>query len=158
MSHRTCTFRPDSLEAETTHLSSCRECAAEIQTLEQVERSLGSTDVEPLSPVLKERLPVAPWEGASHRAWLAPVAVGAMLMALAALVAAATGTNPLDMIAAMFRGAASSATEIPDVARSLGTLVSTAPLEFRAAVVAAFIVINGLFAVMLRRRPRGIRG
>lgn len=115
-------------------------------------------DVEPLTPILKERLPVAPWEGASHRAWLAPVVVGVTLMALAALVASATGANPFDMIAAIFRGAASSASEIPDVASSLGTLVSTAPLELRAAVVAAFILINGLFALMLRRRPRGIRG
>ncbi|HEX9160661.1 MAG TPA: hypothetical protein VF980_03060 [Thermoanaerobaculia bacterium] len=133
-------------EANAAHLAGCAECRALAETLdEHVETSsvLGSR-----SSV--DELPLAAWEGASQRSWPL-VAAGAIAVAvIAALLFAATGTSPLEIL----RGNVPPADVIASLLRL--RFVQNAPLSWQIFIAAAFIVVNGIFFALLRRAPRGL--
>ncbi|HSP34063.1 MAG TPA: hypothetical protein VLU46_07110 [Thermoanaerobaculia bacterium] len=121
-------------EGNGAHLAACDSCRALAESLEaSVVRPRSSVD-----------LPLAPWEGATYRAW--PLAVAAVVVVglLTFLLFVMTGTSP-----AAFIG------DVP----SAGVYVATLR-HFGAAapgfVVVLFVVVNVLFFALLRRAPKGI--
>jgi hypothetical protein len=79
-------------EANPSHPETCAECAffAEI-----------GADVSP-RPVAIEALPLAPWEGARHRAWPLVLGIALALLVIAAAVFAAAGTTPAQVMRRIF--------------------------------------------------------
>jgi hypothetical protein len=69
-------------EANAEHLRECESCRALFGGLEQ-------RPVE-LRPIAHRELPLAPWEGAAHRAW--PLVVGGALAVLALALSLFVGT------------------------------------------------------------------
>ncbi len=124
-------------EANAAHLAQCESC-----------RALTDVLSEDMSPVLGPRssvdMPVAPWEGASYRAWPLVLASVVVVGLLVVFVFAATGTSPLSLIPAV-----PSAAVVISMLRHFG---AAAP----GVVAVLFIVVNVLFVALLRRAPRGI--
>src|SRR5215470_6396266 len=75
-------------EANAGHLAECRECRALFDTLGI------SVDERPVSV---GTLPLAPWEGATYRAWPL-VAGGVALIAIAVMLCIVLGVSPLDIV------------------------------------------------------------
>jgi hypothetical protein len=141
MNRESCQRYLEDPDANASHLAECAECRA-------LADSLQSSFLGPRSSVTE--LPVAPWEGASHRSWPL-VAAGAIAVAvIAALLFAATGTSPLEIL----RGKLPSG----DVFASLLRLrfVQNAPISWQIFIVTAFVIVNGIFIALLRRSPRGL--
>lgn len=161
MSDRPCSYTPDGPESYDLHLSSCRECSEQERLLRDAEQSLRE-EAGPVSSALgrdlASRLPVAPWEGAVHKNWVAALIMGAVLLLALATLGVLGGTGAFEPLANAIRQTTRSISELPDIASSLGSLMQSAPAGFRALVITAFVIINAIFALLLRRRPRGVRG
>jgi hypothetical protein len=141
MNRESCQRYLEDPDANASHLAECAECRA-------LADSLQSSVLGPRSSVTE--LPMAPWEGAAHRSWPL-VAAGAIAVAvIAALLFAATGTSPLEIL----RGKLPSG----DVFASLMRLrfVQNAPISWQIFIVTAFVIVNGIFIALLRRSPRGL--
>jgi hypothetical protein len=111
--------------------------------------------VEP-ETVDADALPLAPWEGASHRSWPLALAAGlAVLLAAVALFLVA-GIAPLAGVAGAVAAAVPSADLVLSASRLLGTGLQHAPLSWQVGIGAAFLLVNTIFFVLLRRAPRGI--
>ena len=97
-------------------------------------------------PMQLDALPLAPWEGASHRTW--PL-VGAGLVAaltLLIVVSAAAGVSPVDAVQASLPSVQALLTFLQLTGRAIG-----GPL-----VAVLFVVINTLLFLLLRRAPKGV--
>lgn len=130
-------------EANAAHLATCAECRA-------LSEALG-LDVQ-AAPVRVDALPLAPWEGASHRAWPL-VLLGVVVLAAAALMLfAVAGSSPFLVIGDEL----GRLRVVRDVARLAGGAVIEAPLTWQIAIGISFVVVNALLFVLLRRAPRGI--
>ena len=141
MNRESCQRYLEDPDANASHLAECAECRA-------LADSLQSSVLGPRSSVTD--LPLASWEGAAHRSWPL-VAAGAIAVAvIAALLFAATGTSPLEIL----RGKLPSG----DVFTSLMRLrfVQNAPISWQIFIVTAFVIVNGIFIALLRRSPRGL--
>jgi hypothetical protein len=132
-------------EANAGHLQMCAECRA-------VNAGLAAkTDAEPPSIDI-DALPLAPWEGSSHRPW--PLVLGgtAIVVGIALALLDAAGLSPLHV-------AESSLTSM-DAIRGLlnraATSLRSASLGAQIAFGVAFIIVNALLILLLRRAPRGI--
>src|SRR5689334_2731121 len=75
-------------EANAGHLTECEDCRALFDTLGL------AVDERPLSV---GALPLAPWEGASHRSWPL-VAGGVAVIAIAVLLCIALGVSPVALV------------------------------------------------------------
>ncbi|HEY0788289.1 MAG TPA: hypothetical protein VGE86_06570, partial [Thermoanaerobaculia bacterium] len=107
MTDPACRRWADDPEGEREHLATCASCRREAARLEALERGLAAVAAEPAPRPVRE-LPVAPWEGAQHRAW---GFVALALFAVAALAGAlffALGISPVAAITDIVRGAAGS--------------------------------------------------
>lgn len=124
-------------EANVGHLAECESC----RTLAERLSVDGSSAPDPRSSV---ELPLAPWEGASYRAWPLVIAALVVVGLIALLLFVVTGTSP-----------ASLAANVP----SAGAIVATLQ-HFGAAapgvIAVLFVLVNALFIALLRRAPRGI--
>lgn len=129
-------------EAHPEHLAGCAECREMADALMEPRLQPGASEVR------LPNLPLAPWEGASHRSW--PLVLGSALtvIAIAAAFFAAAGVSPVEV----FRNNAPSL----DMAVSIIRLVQNAPATFHIVVIVSFVVVNALFLLLLRRAPRGI--
>jgi hypothetical protein len=101
-------------------------------------------NVEP-RPMNLDALPLAPWEGASHRTW--PL-VGAGVVAsvtLLIVLSAAAGVSPL----------AAVSSSLPPVDALMAFLQLTGRAIGGPVVAVLFVVINTLLFLLLRRAPKG---
>jgi hypothetical protein len=122
-------------EANASHLETCEECRA----------LFGASATVRAPKIDVNALPVAPWEGAQHRAW--PLVTGAALaiFAIAAALFAASGASPADTLAA----------NVPTLGRleALVVLMRQTPIM---VVGVLFVVVNTLLIALLRRAPKGL--
>ena len=134
-------------EANAAHLDACADCRDLFGILE--------TAVE-TKPIVVDTLPLAPWEGASHRSWPLVAGGAAIVLGIAALLFVLAGISPLRGM----RGAVVSAVPPLDVISTLahgaGSAVQQVPAAWQIATIIAFLVINTIFVVLLRRAPKGV--
>ncbi len=132
-------------EANAGHLETCAECRA-------VNAALAAKADVDATPISLDALPLAPWEGSSHRAWPLVLGAAAAVIIIAFALCNLAGISPLHVaessLAALDarRGLLRSATE----------WLRAAPAAMQVAFGVAFIVVNALLVVLLRRAPRGI--
>lgn len=129
-------------ESNAAHLDSCASCRA-------MDEELSSSAAH--RPLSVDALPLAPWEGASHRSW--PLVLGglAVLIALAAGLFSLAGISPLTLL-----GQLPSMDVIASIARGGSAFMHNAPTEWQIAIGAGFVAVNALLVFLLRRAPRGV--
>ena len=127
-------------DANAEHLAECSECRAMHDELAAKVAA---------QPIRVDALPLAPWEGATHRSW--PLVLGAALtvIAIAAGLFAAAGASPLIAIGEAVREAVPSAGLMLGVLRMMG---GAAPI----AILLSFVAVNAILFLLLRRAPKGI--
>ena len=146
MNRESCKQYLEDPEANASHLAECAECRA-------IAESLQASGLGPRASVDVKALPLAAWEGASHRAWPL-VAAGAIAVAvIAGLLFAASGTSPLEIL----RGNVPSRDVITSILHLAdGGAIQNAPLKVQILIGISFVLINAIFIALLRRAPRGI--
>jgi len=128
-------------EANAGHLGECAECRA----------LFGETDV-PATPLTISELPLATWEGATHRSWPLVLAGFVVAIAAAAVLCFVAGMTPLRVVESSFRSVQSMRAFVMTSAEAL----RAASMGAQIAFFGAFIVVNGVLVALLRRSPRGI--
>ena len=130
-------------EASPGHLAECEQCRALFDTL-----GLSVED----RPVAVGTLPLAPWEGASHRPWPL-VAGGALLLLVVAIgVCFWAGVPPLRIVQSSLSTMQNARGAISGAAAAL----REASLMWQIAFGLLFIAVNTALVLLLRRAPRGI--
>ena len=136
-------------EQHAAHLESCpvcRELIAELDSEVEVNAR----------PIAIDALPLAPWEGASHRTWpLVAAGIAAITMLAVALFIAA-GTPPLRGIARAFASSFTSFEAASKFFQLFGTGLHSAPAVVHVTIGVLFVAINSLLFILLRRAPKGI--
>jgi len=132
-------------EANAAHLQTCAECrAVSVALAEKSDVKSASIDIN--------ALPLAPWEGSSHRPWTLVLGITAVVVIIALALCDAAGLSPLHV-------AESSLTSMEAmrglIERATASL-RTASLVWQIAFGVAFLIVNGLLIVLLRRSPRGM--
>lgn len=153
MTKTPCELYAENPDAHAAHAAECRDCAGLNERLDQLDRFIaaGSFESRPLSTTP----PLAPWEGASLRAWpLAAVAALAIVF-ISSLLFMMAGVSPWGGLAAALRS------EVPGIglfraATIAGDTLQQAPARFQVLLLSAFILVNVLFVILLRRAPRGV--
>ena len=133
-------------EANADHLRECESCRTLFGGLEEP-----AVEVRPLPP---RELPMAPWEGAAHRAW--PLVVGGALAVLA-LALALFVTAGVSSASGIVEAITSS---LPPLGAVMTIFSSMAKISGSGqfAIFVAFIAVNALLVLLLARSPRGIDG
>jgi predicted anti-sigma-YlaC factor YlaD len=129
-------------EAHARHLAECEDCRALFDTLGI------SVDNR---PVAVESLPLAPWEGATHRSW--PLVAGGALLVLAVAVGVClwAGVPPLRIVQSslgMLQAVRSSIMSASEFLREKPV--------WQVGFGFAFVAVNTVLVLLLRRAPRGI--
>lgn len=143
MTEEACQRYLEDPEANAPHLPTCAKCRAMSAAL------AAKADAEPIAV---DSLPLAPWEGAAHRSWALVLGGAAVVVAIALALCDAAGMSPLHVAESSLasidarRGLLRSATE----------WLRAAPIVLQVAFGVAFVVVNALLVVLLRRAPRGI--
>jgi predicted anti-sigma-YlaC factor YlaD len=130
-------------EAHAGHLAECEDCRALFDTL--------GLPVE-TSAVRVDALPLAAWEGASHRPW--PLVMGGALLVLvvAAAVCAWAGVPPLRVVQSSLGALTNARLTIGNAASAL----REASLVWQVAFGLLVVAVNAVLVLLLRRAPRGI--
>jgi hypothetical protein len=129
-------------EANMAHLDTCAECRAVFSELEAPVNH---------SPVAMKELPLATWEGASHRAWGFIAVSTILLFILAAALMVIAKVPPARLLTA-----ATSLAELRLMLTAFSNGLRHAALVWQIVFVLAVIAVNSLLFVLLRRPPRGI--
>jgi len=145
MTDKACQQYLEEPEANAAHLRTCAKCNAEAIALAE------KADVVPPSIDL-DVLPLAPWEGSSHRAWPLVLGTTAVVAIVALALLDAAGMSPLHVVEGSLTSMEVLRTQLNRVAASL----RSASLGAQVAFGAAFLLVNGLLIALLRRAPRGI--
>jgi hypothetical protein len=130
-------------EAHAAHLDECAQCRA---LFDRMNMRVGS------EPVVVDSLPLAPWEGASHRSW--PLVVGGVLTVLAITAAFFVAAGPSALAA--IRSNIPSLDVIMSMFRLAGGAVQNAPTIWQIVVGISFVIVNAIFFALLRRAPKGL--
>ena len=132
-------------EGNAAHLQTCAKCRAEAAAL------AAKSDVEPAS-INVDALPLAPWEGSSHRAW--PLVLGgtAIMVIIALVLLDAAGMSPMHVA----EGSLASMDAMRGLLNRAASSLRGASIGARMVFGAAFLIVNALLVVLLRRAPRGI--
>jgi len=130
-------------EANASHLAECMECAA----------LFGNVATKPINV---DALPLASWEGSTHKSW--PLVIGGALavLSIAAAMFTIAGVAPLNGIVHALASTIPSFTTLQLLLRYVGDGVQHAPAPLQIGVAISFLVVNTLLVVLLRRAPRGI--
>lgn len=132
-------------ESNAEHLRGCAECRALFD-------ALGVSMDDGSSRLSVGELPLAPWEGASHRPWELIAASAISILALSIVFFVYAGTSPLSVISSeMTRLQA-----MREILRLTSAAVRSAPLVWQVTIGILFIVVNTILVLLLRRAPRGI--
>lgn len=145
MTRDTCDRYLEEPEANEAHLAECESCAAMVRELDAAIAT---------KPVMSRDLPVAPWEGASHRPWT--LIIGAVLALLAGALALFTisGGSPVDALRQS--GSALPVAMFAPVMKMVSGGVRNAPVGWQFGIGIAFLVVNAVLFLLLRRAPRGV--
>lgn len=136
-------------EAHSDHLASCASCRALSNDLDagiQIEAR----------PMTIDALPMAPWEGASHRTWPLVAAGLLSLVVMAMVLFIAAGTSPLQGIARALVSAVPSLDLLLNLSELAGGALHNAPAAWHIVIGLSFLAINTVLVLLLRRSPRGI--
>jgi hypothetical protein len=132
-------------EANAAHLQTCAKCSAEAGALAE------KPDV--VAPAIDlDALPIAPWEGSSHRPWPLVLGLTAIVVAIALALCDAAGLSPVHVAEGSLASMDATRTLLNRAASSLRQASTGAQIAFGAA----FVIVNALLFVLLRRAPRGI--
>lgn len=145
----TCEAYLEDPEKFAAHLETCAVCRDLFAELD------AEVAVMP-RPIAVDALPLAPWEGASHRTWPLVAAGIASVAMLAIALFLAAGTPPLRGIA---RAIASSVTSFEAASKFFqlfGSGLHSAPAVVHVTIAVLFVAINSLLFILLRRAPKGI--
>ncbi|MGA8807944.1 MAG: hypothetical protein WB973_08690 [Thermoanaerobaculia bacterium] len=145
MTEEACQRYLEDPEANAAHLRTCAKCNAEAIALAE------KSDIAPPSIDL-DALPLAPWEGSSHRAWPLVLGTAAVVAIVALALLDAAGMSPLHVVEGSLTSMEAIRTQLNRAATSLRSASFGAQLAFGAA----FVIVNGLLIALLRRAPRGI--
>ena len=133
-------------EANAPHLDECEECRMLFATLDAPVRH---------DPVRVDALPLAPWEGASHRAWSLVVGAALGVAALAIALFLVVGESPIHEVKRAIT-ASLPADILVSMLRMFGGAVRNSPPSLQIAIGVGFIAINAVLFMLLRRAPKGI--
>jgi hypothetical protein len=128
-------------EGNESHLAECAECRV----------LFGDTSLD-TRPLHVDALPLAPWEGAAHRAW--PLVLGGILALFAAALALGqvAGLAPTRVAERSLSSMTAAQRFVMDAANVLRTASPMTQIGF----VVALIAVNAALVLLLRRSPRGI--
>jgi hypothetical protein len=132
-------------EANAAHLQTCAKCRAEATGLAE------KAGIEN-APIDLDALPLAPWEGSSHRSWGFVLGGAVIVIAIALALCDASGMSPLHVA----ESSLASMEGMRNLLNRATTSLRAASLGTQIAFGAAFLVVNALLIVLLRRAPRGI--
>jgi hypothetical protein len=140
----TCEEYLEDPEANAAHLASCESCRA-------IDAELSvPIDVPAVRPIALDALPLAPWEGASHRTWPL-VAAGVVAVAiLATVLFVAAGVSSIGGVANAM------VSEVPPVQGLLKFFQHTGSALGLPVVAVLFVGINTILFLLLKRSPKGI--
>jgi len=136
-------------EKNAAHLASCAGCRAMTDELDD------SIEVEH-RPIRVDALPLAPWEGASHRTWPLVAAGAVSVLILAVVLFLAAGTPPLRGIAGAFTSGVMSFETTTRFFQHFGPGLHNAPAMVHVIIGVLFVVINTILFLLLRRAPKGL--
>ena len=125
-------------EANAAHLESCEVCRA-------IEEDLGDAVPVASRPLNLDALPLAPWEGASHRTWPLVGAGVVATLTLLIVLSAAAGVSPVDAVSSSLPSLQALLTFLQLTGRAIGAPV----------IAVLFVLINTILFVLLRRSPKG---
>ena len=126
-------------EANAAHLESCAECRA-------IEDDLALPVEIAHRPLRVDALPLASWEGASHRTWPLVGAGVVSALTLAIVLSAYAGISPMTVVTSQMPSFDALLTFLQLTGRAIG-----APL-----VAVLFVAINTILYFLLRRAPKGV--
>ena len=134
-------------EKNAAHLETCALCRALEDDAEL------TIEHRPLSV---DTLPLATWEGATHRTWplVAMGVISVLVLAVALFLAA--GTPPLRGIARAVASSVTSFEAVTQFFQLFGNGLHSAPTLVHVTIAILFVFINTLLFLLLRRAPRGI--
>ena len=143
MKSERCQLYLEDPEGHAAHLRECAECRA---LFEEINARVDQR------PVIVDSLPLAPWEGASYRAW--PLVLGGVLtvLAITAALFAAAGPSALQAL----RSNVPSLDIVMSLFRLAGGAVQNAPAVWQIGIGVSFVIVNAIFFALLRRAPKGI--
>lgn len=128
-------------EGNASHLAACESCRAIAQTL----------DAPVDSSVKLDTLPLASWEGAAHRSWAFVAVASAIVAGVSIVLCHMAGVSPLHVV--------SSDASLNQWRMVLGVLtgqLKRAPVAWQIVFGMAFVAVNTVLFLLLRRPPRGI--
>jgi hypothetical protein len=138
-------------EAHAAHLEECESCRTLAATLDDSEDAAVESSLPPLTLDVNS-LPLAGWEGASHRPWPLVVSLAAGILGLALFFCFAAGTS----ITKAVTSSSGTFDMLRDLVRMTGDAAPHAPKAWQIGVIILFFAVNGLLLLLLRRAPRGI--
>jgi len=140
-------------ELNAAHLERCAEC----RTLHEAMHGddLDDAVIEP-RPISVDALPLAAWEGASHRTWPLVAAGALSVLSLAIVLFVAAGTPPLRGIAQAVTSSVTGFEAASKFFAHFGSGIHGAPAHYHVIIGVLFLVINTLLFLLLRRAPKGI--
>ena len=135
-------------ERNASHLEECASC----RVLADPSGGIHAASIR----VDLDALPLASWEGASHRTWpLVATGISALFILAVALFVAA-GTPPIRGIAQAIASGATSFESATKFFNLVGTGLQGAPAVVHVTIAVLFLVINAILFLLLRRAPRGV--
>ena len=146
---------PDSHEE---HLLECDSCRKRADELSRVDRNLAASVVEPggsIASLVTDRLPVAAWEGARHRAWGLTLILIALISMLTAGLFVWVGISPAQGLADSAQSAYGGPESAALLSDSVSAFLRNAPRSFHGMIALAFLTVNFILLALLRRPPRG---
>ena len=142
MNDQDCARYLEDPEANAGHLAECEACVALFGELEETVDH---------APIAIATLPLAPWEGARHRAWPLVLIGAAGVLALAVALFLVAGVSPMRGVSAVAK------VPSPSSAMTMAADVSQALMRSAGGwIVLGFVVVNALLVMLLRRSPRGV--
>jgi hypothetical protein len=140
-------------EANAAHAETCAACRA---VTEELATNFDGEIAVQARPIALDALPMASWEGASHRTWPLVAAGVASMMILAVVLFLAAGISPLSGIARAVTSAVPSLDLMVNLSHLAGGALHKAPVAWHVAIAVSFLAINTILFLLLRRAPKGI--